>query len=138
MKTYYIIDDMTTKAGRYDEDKINASTLEEAVRAAIDNWMHMSDSERSRRDAYSVGYGEEDEDNVISYDNIIDIAALASEPCYILKDLDGYGNAEPVCVRRAEAEHLLAEWCPDDDADFDDIWEEASAAEIAKYGVSEG
>lgn len=50
---------------------------------------------------------------------------------YILRDLDGYGSEYPVCVDREEAERLVREW---NEADFDEIWTEASEEEIAKYG----
>lgn len=55
---------------------------------------------------------------------------------YILRDLEGYGNAYPICVGRHEAEHLLAEWGYEDE-EFAEIWREATKSDIAEYGVEE-
>ena len=54
---------------------------------------------------------------------------------YILIDLNGYGSAQPVCVDGREANRLLTEWDTDGELDFDDIWTEASRADIEQYGT---
>ena len=54
---------------------------------------------------------------------------------YILNDMNGYGSAQPVCVDGREANRLLTEWDTDGELDFDDIWTEASRADIEQYGV---
>lgn len=41
---------------------------------------------------------------------------------YILRNLDSYGSAQPVCVTRP---------------DFDEIWTEATASDIMKYGTED-
>lgn len=53
---------------------------------------------------------------------------------YILIDMNGYGSAQPICVDGREANRLIIEWGHDID-DFDDIWTEASRADIEQYGV---
>ena len=61
------------------------------------------------------------------------------DPVFILCDLDGYGSAYPVCVRRDEAEDLMRGWYAMDEnaPEFDEVWREAEPYEIAKYGYSE-
>lgn len=56
---------------------------------------------------------------------------------YILRDLDGYGSASPVCVTREEAEELMRGWYAMDEnaPEFDDVWREADADDIAEYGT---
>lgn len=56
---------------------------------------------------------------------------------YILRDLNGYGSASPVCVTREEAEELMRGWYAMDEnaPEFDDVWREADADDIAEYGT---
>lgn len=52
-----------------------------------------------------------------------------------------FGNSDPVCVDKKEAERLMREWYgpysadPRDDIEFNDIWREATDDEIAEYGT---
>lgn len=57
---------------------------------------------------------------------------------YIATDPDAaYGSENPICVDWFEAERLMNErYNGDEDAPaFDDVWEEASTAEIERYGT---
>lgn len=53
------------------------------------------------------------------------------------------GSGEPVCIDREEAERLYNEWHGlygannMDEVAFDDIWREATEAEIIEYGVAD-
>ena len=60
------------------------------------------------------------------------------EALYILRDLDGYGNATPVCVDRAEAEELMRGWYATDSnaPAFDDVWRVAEARDLKLYGIA--
>lgn len=40
---------------------------------------------------------------------------------YVLRDRDGYGNAEPDPVDRDEAERLMRAW--NEEGDFSEVWE---------------
>ena len=64
------------------------------------------------------------------------IPADEAETHYILRDLDGYGNAAPVCVTRESAEELMRGlYATDANApEFDDVWREADEDDIAEYG----
>lgn len=53
---------------------------------------------------------------------------------YVLNDLNGYGNAHPVCVTYDCAFLLMHEWYGSDVPDFNDIWHVASDDEIREYG----
>lgn len=58
---------------------------------------------------------------------------------YILRDLSGYGSANPVCVTREEAENLMRGWyAMDENAPaFDDVWRPADTDDLEKYWISE-
>ena len=58
---------------------------------------------------------------------------------YILLDLEDYGSFAPVCVTREAAEELMRGWYAMDEnaPEFDEIWREADAADIAEYGIEE-
>lgn len=60
------------------------------------------------------------------------------ETLYILRDLDGYGNATPVCVDRAEAEELMRGWYATDSnaPAFDDVWRVAESRDLKLYGIA--
>lgn len=86
-----------------------------------------------------VGYhyagGDDECDCVVSLEH--EIAYEVNEdadPCYILRDLNGYGSSYPVCVDKERAESLCREWSCDD---FDDVWREADSLELALYGMEE-
>lgn len=70
----------------------------------------------------------------IAYSDLFDDA----ETLYILRDLDGYGNATPVCVDRTEAEELMRGWYATDAnaPDFDDVWRVAEAHDLNLYGIA--
>lgn len=72
-------------------------------------------------------------------DMIADMVADKMKAYYILRDLDGYGSEYPVCVTRAEADDLMREWYAMDDnaPEFDDVWREADANDIAEYGTGD-
>ena len=52
-----------------------------------------------------------------------------------------FGNSDPVCVDKKEAERLMREWygpysaTPSDDIKFEDLFREATADEISEYGT---
>ena len=56
---------------------------------------------------------------------------------YVLNDLNGYGNAHPVCVTYDCAFLLMFEWYGSDVPEFNQIWHVASADEIREYGFME-
>ena len=57
---------------------------------------------------------------------------------YILRDLDGYGSTAPVCVTRESAEELMRSWYAMTEApEFDEIWREADADDVAEYGTGD-
>lgn len=58
---------------------------------------------------------------------------------YILRDMDGYGNAAPVCVTRESAEELMRGWYAMDEnaLEFNEVWREADADDIAEYGTED-
>jgi hypothetical protein len=62
------------------------------------------------------------------------------EYLYILRDLDGYGSAAPVCVTLEEAERLCREWNDGhgESPEFDATWRKATLREVREYGISEG
>lgn len=72
-------------------------------------------------------------------------AYTAESRTYYLPNSDDwnvyYGTEAPVCVDRKEAERCFREWYGpyganhDDTTEFDDIWREANADEIAEYGT---
>ena len=61
------------------------------------------------------------------------------EYLYILRDLDGYGSAAPVCVTREEAERLCRAWSDGNGntPEFDDIWRKATNRDVLDYGITE-
>lgn len=63
MKRYYFVDDATSK--RSNMDVVGFNTLEEALNEADNVWAHLTKRERTERDAFYVGAGEEVEEGEI-------------------------------------------------------------------------
>jgi hypothetical protein len=79
MKKWYLVDDATSTACVYDEIELKATSKEEAIREARMQWDHLTYSEKRKRDAFYVAYGEETENGLLYYNTTTDFYSFLSE-----------------------------------------------------------
>lgn len=142
MKNWYIIDDCThSKSAVYDEIIKNCRSQADALHSTVSEWKSLAPSDRKSRDEFYIGYADTDEDGCVDYDTMTDILYIQRDGkpvYYIMRDLDGYGSATPVCEDAAGVDHILDDlYLAENPPMVSDLWREASKSDIAEYGIDE-
>ena len=69
---WWVVDDSTTKCGLIEEEKLSATTTEEAIHEATIKWEKMSTYDQNRCDKFYIAQAPED-DGFPDYDKMINI-----------------------------------------------------------------
>lgn len=76
MKSWYLIDDCTTKKAHMYDEKLPATTQDRAVELACHTWNALSDHDKKLRDAFYIGLADVDEDGCVDFSSMTDIVDI--------------------------------------------------------------
>ena len=123
---WYLVDERTAGAVDIFEEKLNATTREEAIREATREWYHMAPADRKRRTDFYIGQAETDEDgNIIyesmrNYTDITEIVAVADR----IKNSDTWNDED--CRTLCGFADMEQEWDEAQADYFEDVMYEAA------------
>jgi hypothetical protein len=76
MKKWYLIDNCINSKGLISVDELPAATQEEALKIATLKWNRLSEHDQKCRDAYYIGYMENEDEDIIQFDTMTDIVFI--------------------------------------------------------------